>query len=51
MPDLYVTASLGVAERLPDEELVHWIDRADKALYRAKNGGRNRTEAAPSTLT
>ena len=51
MPDLYVTASLGVAERVPDEELTHWIDRADRALYRAKDAGRNRTEAAPSTLS
>ena len=48
MPDLYVTASLGVAERLPDEDVNSWIGRADKALYRAKDGGRNRTEAAPT---
>lgn len=48
MPDLYVTASLGVAERIPDEIADDWIERADKALYSAKRSGRNRTEAAPT---
>ena len=48
MPDLYVTASLGVAERVGDEDITGWIERSDKALYRAKRGGRNRTEAAPT---
>ncbi len=47
MPDLQVTASLGVAERGAVEPLESWIDRADKALYRAKDRGRNRSEAAP----
>jgi len=38
---LSVTISLGVAELNRDESLASLIDRADKALYRAKQGGRN----------
>lgn len=39
-----VTASFGVAERLPDESREEWFHRVDQALYRAKNAGRNRVE-------
>jgi diguanylate cyclase (GGDEF)-like protein len=46
-PDLVVTISLGVAERGDGESIEAWIGRADKALYRAKRDGRNRSEAAP----
>ena len=48
MPDLVVTCSLGVAEWVPGELLEAWLDRADKALYRAKEKGRNRSEGAPT---
>jgi two-component system, cell cycle response regulator len=41
--DLHVTASLGVAERRPDESAESWLHRADEALYAAKRQGRNRT--------
>jgi len=37
-----VTASFGVAELKRNEEPKHWVERADKAMYRAKRGGRNR---------
>jgi diguanylate cyclase (GGDEF)-like protein len=38
-----VTASIGVAEvTFPDDTLEMLLSRADKALYRAKNDGRNR---------
>lgn len=37
-----ITISLGVAEYRPGEALGEWVKRADQALYRAKEGGRNR---------
>ncbi|MBN2886500.1 MAG: diguanylate cyclase, partial [Chromatiaceae bacterium] len=43
---LHVTASLGVAVRHSGEPLDRLIRRADEALYRAKQGGRNRCEIA-----
>lgn len=36
------TISIGVAQLHHDETILDWVDRADKALYRAKNEGRNR---------
>ncbi len=43
---LPVTASFGVARRIPQESLDNLIRRADEALYRAKEQGRNRVESA-----
>jgi len=37
-----VTASFGVAELQKHESTARWIDRADKAMYRAKRAGKNR---------
>jgi len=37
------TCSIGIAE-LSAEEIVDWFKRADKALYLAKNSGRNSTK-------
>jgi diguanylate cyclase len=42
-----VSVSIGVAELGSQESLGELFERADKALYRAKHGGRNRVEAAP----
>jgi diguanylate cyclase (GGDEF)-like protein len=39
-----VTASLGLAEYLPSGSQEEWLDRADRAMYRAKDKGRNRVE-------
>ncbi len=41
-----VTGSFGVAELRPGESIEELLGRADEALYRAKNGGRNRVECA-----
>ena len=38
-----VTVSMGVAALLPEESLRDWIDRADRAMYVAKQSGRNKT--------
>jgi len=38
-----VTASFGVAEYIDDESAGDWLSRGDKAMYNAKESGRNRT--------
>lgn len=44
-----VTASFGVAERLPGEALEATLRRADAALYSAKHSGRNQVRQAPAS--
>ena len=46
---LQVTASFGVSQRDPDEDLKSWLYRADQAMLAAKRAGRNRVIRA-STL-
>ncbi len=41
-----VTVSIGVAGFMVGEALAAWLDRADAALYRAKQAGRNRVEVS-----
>ena len=44
-----VGASIGVAQLEPQEELDEWVERADKALYKAKQNGRDRVCIAQRT--
>jgi len=44
-----VTASFGVTELLPGETLDEALERADRALYKAKRLGKNRVEIEPPT--
>jgi len=39
---LVITASIGLAEMQPDDDMAALLRRADNAMYRAKRGGRNR---------
>lgn len=44
VPSLRCSVSIGVAATPdPDADLREWLETADRALYRAKQGGRNRT--------
>ncbi|HXU92780.1 MAG TPA: GGDEF domain-containing protein [Gallionella sp.] len=43
--EIIVTASFGVAQLEHGEHADHWLLRADQALYRAKENGRNRAVA------
>ena len=43
-----ITASFGVELLRPDDNYHSVFDRADKALYQAKNGGRNRVVRGPT---
>ena len=42
----HVTASIGITRRKPGQALEDMMRSADQALYRSKNGGRNRVTVA-----
>lgn len=48
---LNMSATFGVAEALPDEDIQHTIQRADEALYRGKHQGRNQVVASDTPTT
>jgi diguanylate cyclase (GGDEF)-like protein len=47
VPGLGITFSAGATECGPSENTYHAIERADRALYRAKANGRNQTQSLP----
>lgn len=47
----HMSCSFGVAEYIAPESFVDWFDRTDKALYAAKNSGRDSIHAAGLDLT
>ena len=46
--EFQIGASVGVAQLDPYEDADEWIARADKALYKAKQSGRDRVAIAES---
>lgn len=46
LPEGTVTVSIGVCDCMVADNLDHWFNLADSALYLAKRSGRNRVEAA-----
>lgn len=42
------TCSIGIAQLLDSEDRDQWVKRADEALYKAKNNGRDRWVLAPN---
>ena len=48
-PGLQITVSIGVAAHVSSEEPAQTLKRADDALYRAKDSGRNRSVVADLT--
>lgn len=51
MAEASFTVSIGVAGRMPGEDLVALLERADRALYAAKRGGRDRVVRAAASTT
>ncbi len=49
-PGYTVTVSVGVATIGRDETIPEWIERADRALYAAKSGGRDQVRLAMAPL-
>ncbi len=49
--DIRFTASMGIAQLLPDENSSDWLKRADTALYQSKNTGRNKLTVASHIAT
>ncbi|MCA9473641.1 MAG: GGDEF domain-containing protein [Nitrospirales bacterium] len=48
--EISVTASIGLAELIPGEPPGAWVERADRALYQAKETGRDRLCLASGTV-
>lgn len=50
LADIRLTTSIGIAEFKPGESVTRLIERADQALYSAKEAGRNRVANAANPL-
>ena len=48
--EISITASVGLAELLSGETVGAWVERADRALYQAKEAGRDRVCIASATM-
>ena len=48
---IFLSASFGVADAGPHRDLDALLDHADRALYRAKDAGRNRVACAEAAIT
>jgi diguanylate cyclase len=46
----HLTISIGIASFIPGETASHFIERADAALYRSKESGRNRVSMAATSI-
>ncbi len=44
-----ITTSIGIGEAIPGESQEKWLERADRALYEAKQRGRDGSAQAPSS--
>jgi diguanylate cyclase len=47
--EVRASISIGIATLKPGETHASWVERADRALYAAKHGGRNRSRVADAT--
>ena len=50
MKEMPITLSFGVAEIAAGDSEDDWVARADKALYQAKNAGRNQVKGSDNRL-
>ena len=49
LPELRTSVSIGIAQpSARDNDLRAWMEAADRALYRAKDAGRNRIDIEPA---
>ncbi|NQU40580.1 MAG: diguanylate cyclase [Lentisphaerae bacterium] len=48
-PQQRITVSIGMAQYIKGESPTKFLERADKAMYEAKQAGRNRVRSAPPT--
>ena len=50
-PKFKITVSIGISIYEPQEDLLTTIEKADKAMYKAKQKGKNRVEVFENSLS